>query len=66
MTEQPLCPCGSGLPRYELIDAAGIFCCFVCNECEPKKRESFRPEIFDGSHPYASSGDEDDLFTGVD
>jgi hypothetical protein len=29
-----LCPCGSGEPRRELVDARGIFCTFVCDKCE--------------------------------
>jgi hypothetical protein len=40
------CPCGSGKPRRELIDARGIFCTFVCDSCERRKRGQFRPEIF--------------------
>jgi hypothetical protein len=40
------CPCGSGEPRRELIDARGIFCEFVCDACEEEKGKEFRPEIF--------------------
>lgn len=52
------CPCGSGLYREQLVDAAGIFCCFVCEECEPAKRARYNPAIFAGNAAYASSGDE--------
>lgn len=40
------CPCGSGLPRYDLTDARGIFCAYVCEKCEEEKRARYRPEIF--------------------
>lgn len=57
-----LCPCGSGKERYELHDAAGIFCCFVCEACEPKKRASYNPAIFEPHTAYAVSGEEEDLY----
>lgn len=41
-----LCPCGSGHERWELRDARGLFCCFVCQDCAARKRLAFRPEIF--------------------
>jgi hypothetical protein len=40
------CNCGSGLPRRELLDARGIFCTFICDQCKNKKRAAFRPDIF--------------------
>lgn len=40
------CNCGSGKPRYELVDAAGIFCTFVCEKCEAEKRKKYNPKIF--------------------
>ena len=40
------CTCGSGLPRYDLTDARGIFCCYVCDECEDRKMETYRVEVF--------------------
>jgi len=40
------CYCGSGEPRYELVDARGIFVSFVCSKCEDEKRKGYRPEIF--------------------
>jgi hypothetical protein len=42
-----LCSCGSGQYRRELKDARGIFCTFVCDRCERRKREGFRAEIFE-------------------
>jgi hypothetical protein len=42
-----ICSCGSGLPRYPLRDARGIFCNYVCDVCEKQKMKAFRPEIFD-------------------
>jgi hypothetical protein len=44
------CPCGSCLPRRELIDAAGIFCTFVCDKCEGEERKQFNPRIFAESY----------------
>ena len=41
-----LCHCRSGKPRRELIDARGIFCTFVCDDCEKEKRRRFRADIF--------------------
>ena len=32
--------------RWELRDARGIFCCFVCDRCEEVKRLAYRPDIF--------------------
>ena len=42
------CRCGSGLERYELVDAQGIFCSFVCEKCEKKVKSKYRPCIFTG------------------
>jgi hypothetical protein len=60
--EPKLCPCGSGLPRRELVDAAGIFCTFVCDKCEVEKRKHFNPSIFDTTSRYAVTGEEEDLW----
>jgi len=61
------CNCFSGKPRRELVDAAGIFCCFVCDDCEKEKRARYNPSIFDGSSVYASTGEEADIgFYGED
>jgi hypothetical protein len=40
------CPCGSSEVRRELFDARGIFCTFVCDKCETRRRQEFRPDIF--------------------
>lgn len=55
------CVCGSGKSRYELRDAAGTFCTFVCEDCEDARKATFNPRIFDTSSNYASSGEERDL-----
>lgn len=55
------CPCGSGESRRELNDAAGFFCCFVCDACEANKRGDFNPRIFDRDSRYALTGEEEDL-----
>lgn len=43
------CSCGSGLIRYDLTDARGIFCGYVCEKCEQEKMSGYRPEIFTDS-----------------
>ena len=40
------CPCGSGKPRYDLTDAKGIFCSYVCEDCEEKVMKKYRIEVF--------------------
>lgn len=55
------CRCGSGKPRYELLDAARIFCAYVCVDCEEERAKHFRPEIFDYDSRYARTGEEEDL-----
>jgi hypothetical protein len=55
------CACGSLLPRRELADARGIFCCYVCDECEAEKRSHFRADIFTDPHyPTIEDVEEDD------
>lgn len=44
------CPCGSGEPAEELLDAHGIYCGKMCSRCETDKRSEFDPRIFEG--PY--------------
>ena len=46
MAKQRECACGSGKPRYELNDAAGVFCTFVCEDCEERRMQEFNPKIF--------------------
>lgn len=41
-----LCTCGSGKHRFALTDARGIFCTYVCDDCEAAKAATYRPEIF--------------------
>jgi len=54
------CACGSLLPRRELADARGIFCCYVCDECEAEKRSHFRADIFTDPHYPTIEDVEDD------
>lgn len=55
------CRCGSGKPRFELLDAAGIFAGFVCTDCELAQKRKFRPEVFTHGTQYAMTGDEQDI-----
>jgi hypothetical protein len=55
------CPCGSGEPCRDLDDAAGIFCCLVCDACEQDRRAAFDPRIFDRDSRYAVTGNEEDI-----
>lgn len=32
--------------RRALVDARGIFCCYVCDACYEAKRARYRPDIF--------------------
>ena len=54
------CSCGSGLSRRDLTDARGIFCTFVCDQCEGRKRERYQPHIFTDAAYWADEpiGDE--------
>jgi hypothetical protein len=54
------CACGSLLPRRELADARGIFCAYVCDECEAEKRAAFRSDIFTDPHYPTIEDIEDD------
>jgi hypothetical protein len=56
-----VCNCGSGLLRRPLLDAAGIFCTFVCDKCEEKKKREFKGIIFDPKTRYAKTGKEEDI-----
>jgi hypothetical protein len=55
------CPCGSGKERFDLTDSAGIFCCFICDDCEAEKVARYNPAIFEDSSRYAVTGDEEDI-----
>ena len=48
----PKCNCGSGLERFPLNDAHGIFCAYVCDKCEEKVKSKYRPETFTDSTVY--------------
>ena len=55
------CNCGSGATRRPLYDARGIFCTYVCDMCEERKRAQFRPEIFaDPNYDAPDLGDDED------
>jgi len=54
------CNCGSGLERFELIDARGIFCAFVCDSCEDEKRARYRADVFESSDYWADEPIESD------
>jgi hypothetical protein len=62
------CRCGSGLLDFELLDAAGIFCAYVCEKCEGAARARFDPAIFDSRSTYSETGEEIDIgrFPGED
>ena len=57
-----LCLCGSGEERYELVDAAGIFCAYVCSRCEKRARAKYNPNIFNKHSRYAATGEEEDIY----
>lgn len=44
------CSCGSGKPRYALDDARGIFCCYVCEDCEQEARSRYRVDVMEDSN----------------
>jgi hypothetical protein len=44
------CGCGSQQPRHALYDGNGIFCAYVCSQCEAKVRARYRPEIMNRSY----------------
>lgn len=44
---QRTCNCGSGKIKRDLRDARGIFCAYVCDDCEGKRRGQYHDEIFD-------------------
>lgn len=43
------CSCGSGLTKHDLTDARGIFCGYVCSECEKRKRDTYNADIFENT-----------------
>jgi hypothetical protein len=54
------CPCGSGEARRDLIDARGIFCTFVCDKCETRRQQEFRPDTFTDADYWADEPIEED------
>ena len=44
------CPCGSGEYPSPLTDARGIFCAYVCEQCEHTVRKRYRSDIFTDPH----------------
>lgn len=55
-----LCSCGSKEPRYELVDARGIFCAYVCTQCEEAVKAKYRPDIFEDGDYWADEPIEED------
>jgi hypothetical protein len=43
--KEKLCFCGSMKPKHPLIDARGIFCTYVCDNCEKDKRKGYRVDV---------------------
>ena len=55
------CPnCDSGKPRFELHDARGISCGYVCEDCIEEKKSHYRPEIFEDSFYHTDENIDDD------
>jgi len=54
MSDNYLCPCGSGLDKEPLHDARGIFCCYICPKCEGKQRARYRTEVLEDSNYVAN------------
>ena len=58
--KQVLCSCGAGLFRRPLEDARGIFCTYVCDDCEAEKKAKFRPDIFTDNNYWTDEPIEED------
>jgi hypothetical protein len=57
--ERP-CVCGSNKSSWPLHDARGIYVSRVCEDCETKVKDRYRPEIFvDSSYQCDEAIDED-------
>ena len=54
------CTCGSGQKKRALNDARGIFCAYVCDRCEDRKRGEYRREVFDNPNYWADEPIEDE------
>ncbi len=46
--------------RRDLLDARGIFCCFVCDDCEDEKRRRYRPDVLEDPNYEADEAIEGD------
>ncbi len=53
-------PCRSGHIRRDLCDAHGIFCTFICDACEARKRAAYDPKIFTAATYPADEAIDDD------
>lgn len=53
MTQFKICNCGSNKPRRALTDARGIFCTYVCDNCEQEKQSHYRPDVFSDANYWA-------------
>jgi len=51
--DQDKCSCGSGLEKYPLEDARGIFVAYVCEKCENKVKAGYRSDIFEDGNYHA-------------
>ena len=40
------CTCGSMKPRWELINAHGLFVCHVCEDCEHERKRTYEELFF--------------------
>ena len=59
-----MCPCGSGNERYELNDARGIFCCYVCDACEEEQRAKYREDVLEDPNYECDEPIEEDRANG--
>jgi hypothetical protein len=54
------CICGSGKPRFEIVDARGIFCTYACDDCEARKRAAYRADVLSNPQYEADEPIEED------
>jgi len=50
------CLCGSGLPKFAIHDARGIFLTYVCDRCRKDKLSKYRKEVME-NHDYDADED---------
>lgn len=55
-----VCNCGSGKERYPLSDARGIFCAYVCEDCESEVRKKYRVDVMEDPNYYCDEQIEED------